>query len=165
MLFSALFALALSNALQAFQILLQIGAGTGLLFILRWFWYRINAYSELTAMIVSFLLAIYFQVIHSSLGFTPIPNDIQFLLSVSITTLAWVGVTLLTSPDDIETLKRFYTAIRPHAAGWKPIVDQLDSDEKHDGVKAGNLLGPSLHVGRCFCYLWGIVQYRAIHLW
>ena len=78
MVFSALFALILSNALQAFQILLQIGAGTGLLFILRWFWYRINAYSELTAMVVSFVLAIYFQVIHPALGFTPIANDLQF---------------------------------------------------------------------------------------
>ena len=61
-----LIALVLSNALQAFQILLQIGAGTGLLFIMRWFWYRINAYSELTAMIVSFVLAIYFQVVHAA---------------------------------------------------------------------------------------------------
>jgi Na+/proline symporter len=87
MLFSALFALVLSNALQAFQILLQIGAGTGLLFILRWFWYRINAYSELTAMLVSFVLAIYFQIIHVALGFDAIANDLQFLLSVGITTL------------------------------------------------------------------------------
>ena len=61
MFLSACFALILNNALQAFQILLQIGAGTGLLFILRWFWYRINAYSEITAMIVSFILAVYLQ--------------------------------------------------------------------------------------------------------
>ena len=102
MLFSALFALVLSNALQAFQILLQIGAGTGLLFILRWFWYRINAYSEITAMVVSFLLAIYFQVLHTRFGFSPIANDLQFLLSVGLTTLAWVAVTLLTAPSDMD---------------------------------------------------------------
>ena len=139
MLFSALFALVLSNALQAFQILLQIGAGTGLLFILRWFWYRINAYSELTAMIVSFVLAIYFQVIHASLGFSPIPNDVQFLWSVSLTTLAWVGVTLYTSPTDMKTLKGFYTTIRPHATGWKPVVEQLTPEEQNGGKNAGNL--------------------------
>ena len=139
MLFSALFALVLSNALQAFQILLQIGAGTGLLFILRWFWYRINAYSELTAMIVSFVLAIYFQVIHASLGFSPIPNDVQFLWSVALTTLAWVGVTLFTSPTDMKTLKGFYTTIRPHATGWKPVVEQLTPEEQKEGTNAGNL--------------------------
>ncbi|MDH5475069.1 MAG: Na+:solute symporter, partial [Cyclobacteriaceae bacterium] len=64
MAFAALFSLALSNALGAFQILLQIGAGTGLVFILRWFWWRINAYSEITGMIVSFLMALYFQFVH-----------------------------------------------------------------------------------------------------
>ena len=71
MLAAGLFALVLDNALQAFSILLQIGAGTGLLFILRWFWYRINVFSEITAMVVSFLLAIYMQVLHPLLGFTP----------------------------------------------------------------------------------------------
>ena len=71
MLAAGLFALVLDNALQAFSILLQIGAGTGLLFILRWFWYRINVFSEITAMVVSFLLAIYMQVLHPLLGLLP----------------------------------------------------------------------------------------------
>ena len=61
MVFAALLALALQNALQAFNILLQIGAGTGLIYILRWFWWRINAYSEITAMVVSLLVAIIFE--------------------------------------------------------------------------------------------------------
>ena len=59
----------LENALQAFQILLQIGAGTGLVFLLRWFWWRINAWSELAAMVVSFAVALYFQFGHEALGF------------------------------------------------------------------------------------------------
>ncbi len=129
MLFSALFALVLSNALQAFQILLQIGAGTGLLFILRWFWYRINVYSELTAMLVSFVLALYFQIIHVALGFEPIPNDLQFLLSVGGTTFAWVGVTLLTQPSDIETLKNFVRTTQPGGKGWKVVTDQMQAEE------------------------------------
>lgn len=129
MLFSALFALVLSNALQAFQILLQIGAGTGLLFILRWFWYRINAYSELTAMTVSFLLALYFQVIHPALGFSPIANDLQFLLSVFITTAAWVGVTLITKPSEMKTLTNFYQKIQPYGSGWKPVMENLQASE------------------------------------
>ncbi|MEY4259073.1 MAG: hypothetical protein RL656_46, partial [Bacteroidota bacterium] len=85
MVFAALLALALENALQAFNILLQIGAGTGLIFILRWFWWRINAYSEITAMVVSFMLALYFE-----LGMeNPLPEHIKLLAGVGITTLAW----------------------------------------------------------------------------
>jgi Na+/proline symporter len=139
MLFSALFALVLSNALQAFQILLQIGAGTGLLFILRWFWYRINAYSELTAMLVSFVLAIYFQIIHVALGFDAIANDLQFLLSVGITTLAWVGVTLLTQPSDIDTLKNFVRITQPGGNGWKVVTDQMISTELAAEKKGWNV--------------------------
>lgn len=139
MLFSALFALLLSNALQAFQILLQIGAGTGLLFILRWFWHRINAYSELTAMLVSFVLAIYFQVVHVALGFDAIPNDLQFLLSVGITTFAWVGVTLLTKPSDIETLKNFVRITQPGGKGWQTVTDQMSSSELTNNKEGWNV--------------------------
>ena len=129
MLFSALFALVLSNALQAFQILLQIGAGTGLLFILRWFWYRINAYSEITAMVVSFLLAIYFQVLHTRFGFSPIANDLQFLWSVGLTTLAWVAVTLLTAPSDMDTLTDFVRKIQPGGPGWAKVRAHMQTEE------------------------------------
>jgi solute:Na+ symporter, SSS family len=68
MVLAAAVALWLQNALQAFGILLQIGAGTGLLFILRWFWWRINAISELTAMIVSFVAAFYLELLHPTDG-------------------------------------------------------------------------------------------------
>ena len=72
----------LENALQAFQILLQIGAGTGLVFLLRWFWWRINAWSELAAMVVSFLVAVYFQLVHSALGFEAIDASLQLVIGV-----------------------------------------------------------------------------------
>ncbi len=130
MIASALFALLLSNALEAFQILLQIGAGTGLLFIMRWFWYRINAYSEVTAMTVSFILAIYFKLIHVKLGFDPIANDIQLVLGVAITTVSWVLVTLLTSPSDKTTLNEFYKITQPGGPGWDKVV----SDAKKEGI-------------------------------
>ena len=130
MIASALFALLLSNALEAFQILLQIGAGTGLLFIMRWFWYRINAYSEVTAMTVSFILALYFKLIHVKLGFDPIANDIQLVLGVAITTVSWVVVTLLTSPSDKSTLNEFYKITQPGGPGWNKVV----SDAKNDGI-------------------------------
>tara|TARA_B110000090_G_scaffold24586_1_gene24472 strand:+ start:1660 stop:3465 length:1806 start_codon:yes stop_codon:yes gene_type:complete len=128
MIASALFALLLSNALEAFKILLQIGAGTGLLFIMRWFWYRINAYSEITAMTVSFVLALYFKLIHTKLGFDPIADDIQLVLGVAITTLSWVVVTLVTSPSDKKTLNEFYKITQPGGPGWNKVVAEAEAD-------------------------------------
>ena len=124
MVLSAFFALQLESALGAFQILLKIGAGTGLIFILRWFWWRINAYSELTAMIVSFLLAIYLDIIHKKLGFEPIPEHIKLVTSVVLTTIAWVTVTFLTRPTEQGVLVSFYKKIKPAARGWQPVIDK-----------------------------------------
>ena len=130
MVLAALVALTLNNALQAFQILLQIGAGTGLLFILRWFWYRINVYSEFTAMIVSFVLAIYLQLIHTELGFETISSSMQLLIGVSVTTLSWILVTLYTKPESEEVLLGFYQKVHPGGPGWKHVLDVAESKGK-----------------------------------
>ncbi len=118
MIISAFFALFLNNSLQAFGIILQIGAGTGLIFILRWFWYRINVYSELTAMIVSFIVALSFEFIF--------PNNFsveeKLLIGITITTLSWVFVTLITKPSDLSTLQNFYKKIQPGGPGWEKII-------------------------------------------
>ena len=118
MIISAFFALFLNNSLQAFGIILQIGAGTGLIFILRWFWYRINVYSELTAMIVSFIVALSFEFIF--------PNNFsveeKLLSGITITTLSWVFVTLITKPSDLSTLQNFYKKIQPGGPGWEKII-------------------------------------------
>ncbi len=124
-------ALLLSNALQAFNILLQIGAGTGLLFILRWFWWRINPWSEITAMVVSFFVAVYFQFIHTAAGFPAVPSGLQLVIGVGITTLAWVGVTFLTTPSDSQTLFRFYDIVRPGGPGWRRVTEEA----RHAGVQ------------------------------
>jgi len=124
MVISAFFALYLNNSLQAFGIILQIGAGTGLIFILRWFWYRINVYSELTAMVVSFLVALAFEFI--------IPNNFsveeKLIFGVTITTISWLIVTMVTPPSNIETLQNFYKKIQPGGPGWKKIVDISESN-------------------------------------
>lgn len=111
-------ALYLDNAMQAFNILLSIGAGTGLIFILRWFWWRINAATEITGMVVSFVVAVFFEFGYEQLGFTPLAGHIQLIASVSVTTIAWLAVTLLTPPSDDATLVSFYRAIRPAGRGW-----------------------------------------------
>jgi Na+/proline symporter len=124
MIISAFFALYLNNSLQAFGIILQIGAGTGLIFILRWFWYRINVYSELTAMTVSFLVALGFEFIF--------PNNFsveeKLIIGVTITTICWLIATFITPPADIETLQNFYKKIQPGGPGWKKIIDISESN-------------------------------------
>lgn len=100
MLAAGFLALKLEEAKKAFDLLLQIGAGTGLLFILRWFWHRINPFSEITAMLVSFVIAFLFfadDVYHWNL-FNLLGYE-KLIIGVVITTLAWVGVSLLTSPS------------------------------------------------------------------
>jgi solute:Na+ symporter, SSS family len=146
MVLTALLALVLSNALQAFQILLQIGAGTGLLFILRWFWWRINPYSELTAMAVSFLAAVYLQLIHPGTGLPDISVHGRLLLGVSVTTVSWVGVTFITRPSDEKTLRSFYRLVKPGGPGWVKVVrsaraegEMLEDKEKGWDVPAGIL--------------------------
>ena len=122
MIISAFFALYLNNSLQAFGIILQIGAGTGLIFILRWFWYRINVYSELTAMIVSFLVALAFEFI--------IPNNFsveeKLIIGVTITTISWLTVTMITPPSSMDVLQNFYKKIQPGGPGWKKIVKESE---------------------------------------
>ena len=136
MVLAGLLALALQNALQAFSILLQIGAGTGLLFILRWFWWRINIYSEITAMVVSFFIALYLELIHPALGGSPIDATIQLLIGVGITTVSWVGVTLLTRPEPSEVLYSFIEKINPGGPGWKAVHQKATNDGKKLHVSA-----------------------------
>lgn len=134
---ACLLALLLENALQAFNIILQIGAGTGLLFLLRWFWWRINAATELTAMIVSFSIAVYFQIAGrfgwAGGGFA---DWERLLFIVVVTTGAWLLVTFLTRPTDEETLDEFYATVQPGGPGWTPVVNRLRSRDLDFDVDA-----------------------------
>jgi Na+/proline symporter len=136
MVLAAVLALALSNALEAFNILLQIGAGTGLIFILRWFWWRINAYTEIWAMFISFAVAIFFESINPRLGIIDIPAEqsyLKLLYGVGITTIGWVLVTFLTKPEEDEVLLSFYRKVRPAAFGWKKLLDRYPKEQQEQG--------------------------------
>lgn len=139
MVFSVLLALVLKNALQAFQYMLMLGAGTGLIYILRWFWWRINAFTELAAMFAAGIFSLAFIVIEnfylvpldgemvSAFGITfslVYWNIIKFVGVVVLTTAVWVLVTFLTPPASDEKLRSFYTRIRPGGPGWKAVVDK-----------------------------------------
>ncbi len=140
---SVLLALVLQNALQAFQYLLMIGAGTGLIYILRWFWWRINAYSEVSAMLAAggfSLMFIFLEnfslVLHPGdtvtiFGMTTTTgywNIIKFVGVVFLTSATWITVTLLTKPIDEETLRSFYIKIRPGGPGWKRVVERAQRE-------------------------------------
>ena len=128
MILAGFVALELNDALDAFQILLQIGAGTGSIFLLRWFWWRVNAYSEITGMSVSFLVAIYFHSIHERIfGFT-FESHYELVLSVFITTLSWILVTLLTKPTENSRLFEFYKKIKPYGIGWNKFLKNNNID-------------------------------------
>lgn len=136
MVLSAVLALALSSALDAFNILLQIGAGTGLIFILRWFWWRINAYTEISAMAISFVVAIFFEVINPKVGWIAIPENqayLKLIYSVSITTVGWLLVTFLTKPEEDKVLLSFYRKVTPAALGWKKVLDRYPSEKQDQG--------------------------------
>jgi Na+/proline symporter len=128
MLGAGLGALVLDNALQAFRILLQIGAGTGLLFMLRWFWWRINAASELVAMVVSFALAVYFEIFGGTLFGWATLGWHKLVAAVVVTTSAWIATALLTTSTDEETLERFYRQILPGGPGWNVVRRRAEAN-------------------------------------
>ncbi len=121
MVLASVAALLFDSALSSFKIILQIGAGTGLIFILRWLWWRVNAYSELTGMVVSLLVAIYFGLVHEHLGFAALADHVQLLWGVGITTVAWLLVTLMTQPTDAAVLQQFVQRVRPPGYGWAAV--------------------------------------------
>ncbi len=131
MVLAATLALYLESALQGFKILLQIGAGTGLIFILRWFWWRINPYSEITAMAVSFVFAFGVEAYLAKLP-ADSPDRLadweKFVLGVGVTTLAWIVVTYITPADSEQQLRSFYRRIRPGGPGWKRVLDRAAAD-------------------------------------
>ena len=103
----------LTSAGQAFTLLLMIGAGTGMIYILRWFWWRINAYTEIVAMVSSLCIAFYFNFIDQSFA-----GWEKIVIGAILTTVVWVVATYLTPPDDEETLQNFVKKVNPGGPGW-----------------------------------------------
>ena len=105
--------LLLTSAGQAFSLLLMIGAGTGLIYILRWFWWRINAYTEIVAMISSLIIATYFNFLDSNFQ-----EWEKIVIGSLLTTMVWIIATFITPPDDEKTLLNFVKKVNPGGPGW-----------------------------------------------
>ncbi len=135
MVFSAGLALLLQNALQLFEVLLVFGAGTGLIFILRWFWWRINAWSEITAMFASGIISIVLKLTPvGAFFFAPgtgvLPDWMEYPFVVLATTLIWLAATFMTQPESAEVLRNFYRKIQPGGPGWAKVI----ADAREDNV-------------------------------
>lgn len=113
----------IQDAGEGFSLLLQIGAGTGLIFILRWFWWRVNAWSEISGMIISFVVAFALFFINKQIA-VPMGDTTMLVVGVGITTIGWLAVTFMTRQTDPDILKSFYLKIRPYGSGWKNIVGE-----------------------------------------
>jgi SSS family solute:Na+ symporter len=117
---------------EGWRIVLEVGAGTGGVYLLRWYWWRVNAWSEISAMSTALGMTL---LLHTHLPWMWLlgrpdlftgPASVVFakttLLTAGATTLVWVAVTLLTPPEPKDVLVAFYRKVRPHAAGWKPVA-------------------------------------------
>jgi len=134
MVLSTLLALLLQNAMQLFNLLLVFGAGTGLIFILRWFWWRINAWSEIAAMVASGVISLVLTIpsikntLFGAEGF--LPGWAEFPFVVAVTTSIWLIVTFVTPSEEPSVLRSFYKKTQPGGPGWATVI----SDAQKEGV-------------------------------
>jgi len=153
---SAALALLLTNALQLFDFILMFGAGTGLIFILRWFWWRINAWSEISAIFVSGIVSVLFNMeIISSILFGEtvlMPEYMKFPMVVLITTFFWLVVTFATPAEDKEVLLSFYKKTVPGGPGWKAVVGHEQIKSEGWSVPSG-ILAMLLALAMIYCLL------------
>jgi Na+/proline symporter len=141
----------LDTARQAFELLLSIGAGTGLLYLLRWFWWRVNAASEIAAMVTSFVATAGFVAARQRGA--EISSDASLLATVAITTLAWVAAAYLGPRTDPAVLRDFYVRIRPAGPGWRAIRAETGLGPSTDSVPQqflGWVLGVTMVYGALF---------------
>ena len=116
----------LTSVEQGWKILIGLGAGTGLVYILRWYWWRINAWSEISAMIASFISAVTLHFMGVDAADTSSGDyALAMLISVAVATATWVTVTLLTPPEPDPVLDTFYRRVRPGGIGWRHVAQRL----------------------------------------
>ncbi|HET7239600.1 MAG TPA: sodium:solute symporter family protein [Gemmatimonadales bacterium] len=116
----------LTSVEQGWKILIGLGAGTGLVFILRWYWWRVNAWSEISAMVASFVTSLALTRFGHSMSDTSTPDyAFTMVTTVAVTTVVWLAVTFATAPESDETLDRFYRQVRPGGIGWRRVAQRL----------------------------------------
>ena len=150
----------LETAKQSFELLMSIGAGTGLLYLLRWYWWRINAWSEISAMLGSFIIAVGFFI--ATKNGLQLASHVSLLITVGATTVLWIAVTLLTQPTNRETLVSFYQLVRPAGSGWSPIRQIAGATGSPDKL-ADSVLGWVLGCAAVYSALFGVGSFLYGH--
>jgi len=146
----------LDTATESFQLLLSIGAGTGLLYLLRWFWWRVNAYSEIAAMAASFVVSLGLFIARKN-GLE-MASHVSLIWTVVITTLVWITTTLVTALTDRAKLAEFYRLVRPAGPGWDMIRKESGLPPSPDSM-ANSLLGWVLGCLFVYAALFGTGSY------
>jgi Na+/proline symporter len=126
---------------EAWRFLLAIGAGTGLVYLLRWYWWRVNAWSEVSAMAAALVISLGAQ---RGLGLSAAdPRGFAqlLLLTTGLTTAVWLGVTFLTAPEPPSRLRAFYARVRPGGPGWRAVAPEADVDASLGGGLVQWLVG------------------------
>ncbi|MFN7994571.1 MAG: sodium:solute symporter family protein [Bryobacteraceae bacterium] len=113
---------ALDTAKQSFNIILQIGAGTGLLYLMRWFWWRVTAWCEIVAMCSSFGISVLFLILDKA-GF-PVGTYQQLLITIAVTTVCWIATAYLGPQTEMDTLVAFYKKVHPFGPGWRRVREK-----------------------------------------
>ena len=152
MLLAALLTFVLDSAKQSFDLMLSVGAGTGLIYLLRWFWWRINAWSEIAAMVSSFLIAVGFFV--AGKMNVNIASHVSLVITVAATTIVWITVTLVTKPADRAKLIEFYRLVQPAGPGWRQIRAEAGASGSPDRLSE-SLLGWTLGCAFVYAALFG----------
>lgn len=134
---AALLSLVMSSAQEAFEILISIGAGTGLLYLLRWFWWRINAWCEVVAMISSFTISVVFFVMKKT-GH-PLPFAQTVICSVAFTTLCWLITAFVSQPTSRDRLIAFYKKVHPAGPGWRKIREAAGVSESEAALHGDHM--------------------------
>jgi solute:Na+ symporter, SSS family len=143
----------LETASASFQLMLSVGAGTGLLYLLRWFWWRVNAWCEIAAMVSSFAVAVGFFV--AAKAGHPVPAHVSLLVTIATTTIVWVSVAFLSPPTDRSTLVSFYKLVRPAGAGWRSVRAEAGVGASPDSLPQA-LLGWMLGCAFVYAALFGV---------
>ncbi len=147
----------LTSVVSGWAFVLEVGAGTGAVYILRWFWWRINAWSEISAMAAALLTSVLLRFTEPFSGSSPVVFAKSALTTTAVTTLVWVTVTFCTRPEPEQTLANFYRRVRPHAAGWQPFA-RLVPDVPATNDLGANLILWLLGTAMVYMVLFGVGQ-------
>jgi solute:Na+ symporter, SSS family len=144
----------LSSIASGWQVVLQIGAGTGAVYMLRWYWWRINAWSEISAMACSLLVTLILNRWQPFTGNSSLVFAKGALATTIVTTIVWLTVTLMTKPEPDQVLLRFYCSVRPDVRGWTRIAAQVPQSAPSRDIGA-NLMAWALGCAMVYLCLFG----------